>query len=151
MQVSDQMIVAQPKADVGIFEISIGTESRFYELDYLRGLRYLGSDYSIDDIPERPPDWETSYFDEMVGADGHNFAVRSVFYEPACGYQMTHVVSASTGQPLLCGWSYFGPILVNFDESLEKVSDPSFPISIALDERPSCDHSADLRALSQNP
>jgi len=148
MHISNGMRIAQPKVDIGIFEISTAADSRFYEFDGSRGLLDLGSNYSVDDIPERPPDWEISYYGEMVGTDGRNYAVRSVLYEPACGYQITHVVSAETGRRLLCGWSYLGPILVDFDETLETVSDPAFPVPPPLGERSSCDHPADLRELA---
>lgn len=146
LQVSDEFSVEQPVIDVGTFRISTSTQSQFYELDYYRGLIALRSDYSITDIPARLSDWEVEHFsyNELSGTDGRHYGLRFVFYEPACGDTLTYVMSAETGELMICGLSLFAPQLVDFDNVSQSDAAITLPRVFPSDEQIPCYHATDL-------
>ena len=127
----------------GVMGISKGAEQRFYEATPL-GPRFLGSEYVAR---------EREYYEPAVGlsgTDGEHYGYHIIPHEPNCGPQMAVVVSAVTGEPVMCGWDHLGPVLVNFDESYPGVEDPVFPIDEPSKSAVSCNMSTRTEIIRAN-
>ena len=127
----------------GVLRISRGAERRFYEAA-LPGPRFLGSEYVSQ---------EREYYEPTVGlsgTDGEHYGYRIIPNEPACGPQMTIVVSAMTGESVMCGWDLLGPVLVNFDGSYTGVEDTVFPVDEPSMSAVDCEKRMNVFELGRN-
>ena len=127
----------------GVLRISKGAERRFYEAA-LPGPRFLGSEYVSQ---------EREYYEPTVGlsgTDGEHYGYRIIPNEPACGPQMTIVVSAMTGESVMCGWDLLGPVLVNFDGSYTGVEDTVFPVDEPSMSAVDCEKRMNVFELGRN-
>ena len=151
VQVSKDLLVELIHDDMytyGVLRISNGVEQRFYEAAS-NGTWFLGSEHVVQERIYHDPIYRLS------GTDGEHYGYHIVPHEPNCGPQMTVVVSAVTGELVMCGWDLLGPVLVNFDESYPGVEDAVFPVDEPSKSTADCDNSRNIRAnifeLGQNP
>lgn len=116
----------------GVLKISKGAEQRFYAAG-VPGPRFLGSAYVAQ---------AREYYEPTVslsGTDGEHYGYSIVPNEPACGPELAVVLSAATGEMVMCGWDVIGPVLVNLDESYPGVEDAVFPVDEPSKSSPGCE------------
>ena len=124
-----------------VLGISKGTDQRFYEAT-AHGTRFLGLEY----VPRQREYSESGL--GLAGSDGEYYGYH-ITGDLRCGPHLAVVVSASTGEFIMCGWDRFGPVFVNFDEYYSGVGKLVFPADEPT-QTADCDRRMNILELGQH-